>query len=190
MSTLTLLSALGRSAKKSPLTELLSTPRESDVAAGAEKELLEEAVNVASGIVKFSSLEDMEGYVKALCESYQKECDALSEVVATMYRGELDRRADGVASMAWQKVGSLFVNMADPDMGMIEVALQLYSEMKPRLAKTSEVLEKFNLMGELSVPADARFLLYVRNGVPERILVERPGGESEKFNFSATYLTT
>jgi hypothetical protein len=53
--------------------------------------------------------------------------------------------------------------------------------MKPRVAKTEAVLRSFDTVEGLPIPEDATFLLYLRGGVPERLIVDTVETKPQKF---------
>jgi hypothetical protein len=132
----------------------------------------EAGATMFSGVVRFYSLSDVRKYLKELLEKYQREYDRSSNVIGSMLRTEGQKGMEVIMSKGWAKVGSLFVNVSDPDKGGMEVTFQLVTEMKPRLAKTEEVLKSFESVEALPIPADATFLLYLHGGIPERLMVD------------------
>jgi hypothetical protein len=125
-----------------------------------------------SGVIRFYSLADLRKYLKELLERYQREFDRSSNVIGSLLRPEGQKGMEVIMSKGWAKVGSIFVNIAEPDKGSMEVVFQLVTEMKPRLAKTEEVLKTFESVEQLPIPEEATFLLYLRGGVPERLVVD------------------
>jgi hypothetical protein len=71
----------------------------------------------------------------------------------------------------------------------MEVVFQIVNEMKPRLAKTEEVLKSFDSVEGLPIPDDATFLLYLRGGVPERLIVDTVETKPQKFLMSGRFKT-
>ena len=132
----------------------------------------ETGVNMFSGVVRFYSLGDVRKYLKELLERYQKDFDRSSNVIGSLLRVEGQKGMEVIMSKGWAKVGSLFVNISEPEKGSMEVVFQLVTEMKPRLAKTEEVLKSFESVEQLPIPEEASFLLYLRGGVPERLVVD------------------
>ena len=58
---------------------------------------------------------------------------------------------------------------------MNDVTLQLLSESKEKLSATEDALRSFEDLKQFIIAPGSSFLLLLRGGVPERILVERPG---------------
>jgi hypothetical protein len=148
----------------------------------------ETGVNLFSGVVRFYSLAAVRAYLKDLLDKYQKEYDKSSNVIGAMLRSE-GRGMEVIMSKGWAKVGSMFVNIEEPERGGMEVVFQLVTEMKPRLAKTEEVLRTFETIEALPIPVDATFLLYLRGGVPERLVVDTLDMRPEAYAFKGKYET-
>ncbi len=72
----------------------------------------------------------------------------------------------------WRKVGMVYVNERDPVLGTLEVLLESLEDYKAKISRTSEVLKKFEELEELNVPNGAFLTLYLRNGVPLRVVVD------------------
>jgi hypothetical protein len=132
----------------------------------------ETGVNMFSGVIRFYSLGDVRKYLKELLERYQRDFDRSSNVIGSLLRTEGQKGMEVIMSKGWAKVGTLFVNISEPEKGSMEVVFQLVTEMKPRLAKTEEVLKTFENVEQLPIPEEATFLLYLRGGVPERLVVD------------------
>jgi hypothetical protein len=147
----------------------------------------ETGINMYSGVLRFYSLADVRRYLKELLEKYQREFDKSSNVIGSMLRTEGQKGMEVIMSKGWAKVGSMFVNVSDPDRGGMEVVFQMVTEMKPRLAKTEEVLKTFESVEQLPIPADASFLLYLHGGVPERLVVDPTETKPEQFAFSGKF---
>ncbi|MDA4121370.1 MAG: hypothetical protein OK404_03060 [Thaumarchaeota archaeon] len=148
----------------------------------------ETGVNLFSGVVKFYSLAAVRGYLKELLDKYQKEYDKSSNVIGSMLRSE-GRGMEVIMSKGWARVGSIFVNLEEPERGGMEVVFQLVTEMKPRLAKTEEVLKTFEAVEALPIPTDATYLLYLRGGVPERLVIDTSEGRPETYSHKGKYET-
>lgn len=148
----------------------------------------ETGVNLFSGVVRFYSLAAVRSYLKDLLDKYQKEYDKSSNVIGSMLRSE-GRGMEVIMSKGWAKVGSMFVNIEEPERGGMEVVFQLVTEMKPRLTKTEEVLRTFETVEALPIPVDATFLLYLRGGVPERLVVDTLDVRPEAYAYKGKYET-
>ena len=149
----------------------------------------ETGVNMFSGVVRFYSLADVRRYLKEMLERYQRDFDKSSNMIGSMLRNEGQKGMEVIMSKGWAKVGSMFVNVQDPEKGSMEVVFQLVTEMKPRLAKTEDVLKTFESIEQLPIQSDASFLLYLHGGVPERLVVDTNEPRPEHFKFAGEFTT-
>jgi hypothetical protein len=149
---------------------------------------LEGGVNAVSGILRFSSITELEVYVRAMLELYANEYQRTTETIGELYRSMGDRASQGTATGSWEKVGSLFVDSTSVEKGEIDVAIQLLNDLKPKLTKTEEAVQGFRQLEEMRVPSSSTFLLYVRNGAPERIVVDPVNSHDGRFVFSDEYV--
>jgi hypothetical protein len=140
-------------------------------------------------VIRFYALSDVRKFLKELLERYQRDFDRSSNVIGSMLRLEGGKGMEVIMSKGWAKVGSMFVNVADPDKGGMEMTFQLVTEMKPRISKTEEVLKTFESVEALPIPSDATFLLYLHGGVPERLVVDTTETKPETFNFKGDFST-
>lgn len=145
--------------------------------------------SMVSGVLRFHSLTDIRKYLKELLNTYQREYDKSSNIIASMLRSEDQKGMEVIMSKGWAKVGSMFVNVTDPEKGGIEIVFQIVNELKPRVAKTEEALKTFESVEGLPIPDDATFLLYLRDGVPERIVVDTKHTKPAEFSFSGRFRT-
>ena len=149
----------------------------------------ETGVCAISGVKRFYSLSDVRRYLKELLDNYQREYDKSSNVIGSLLRSDGGKGMEVIMSKGWAKVGALFVNITDSEKGGMEVVFQIVNEMKPRVAKTEEVLKSFDSIEGLPIPDDATFLLYLRGGVPERLIVDTIETKPQKFLFNAKFKT-
>ena len=149
----------------------------------------ETGVSAISGVLRFYSLSDVRRYLKELLDDYQREYDKSSNVIGSLLRSDGGKGMEVIMSKGWTKVGALFVNIADSEKGGMEVVFQIVNEMKPRVAKTEEVLKSFESVEGLPIPDDATFLLYLRGGVPERLIVDTIETKPQKYQLNARYKT-
>jgi hypothetical protein len=149
----------------------------------------ETGTSMYSGVIRFYTLADVRRYLKELLEKYQRDFDKSSNVIGSLLRNEGQRGMEVIMSKGWAKVGSLFVNVSEPEKGGMEVTFQLVSEMKPRIAKTEEVLKTFESVEALPIPAEATFLLYLRVGIPERLVIDTTEPRPESFKYTGQYAT-
>ncbi len=149
----------------------------------------ETGTTMYSGVVRFYTLNDMRKYLKELLERYQRDYDKSSNVIGSLLRTEGGKGMEVIMSKGWAKVGSMFVNVSDPEKGGMEVTFQLVTEMKPRISKTEEVLKTFESVEGLPIQADSTFLLYLHGGVPERLVIDSTEARPEVYGFKGDYDT-
>jgi hypothetical protein len=149
----------------------------------------ETGVSMISGVLRFYSLTDVRRFLKELLDGYQREYDKSSNVIGSMLRSDGQKGMEVIMSKGWAKVGSLFVNVTEPEKGGMEIVFQIVNEMKPRVAKTEEVLKSFDNVEGLPIPDDATFLLYLRSGIPERIIVDTKVTRPPRFSYDGKFKT-
>lgn len=147
----------------------------------------EAGVETMSGVLRFYALSDVRRYLKEVLDRYQREYDKSSNIIGAMLRSDGGKSMEVIMSKGWTKIGSLFVNMADTQKGRMEVVFQIVNELKPKLAKTEEVIRSFEALEGLPIPDDATFLLYLRAGIPERLIVDSLDTKPPKYMFSGKY---
>lgn len=149
----------------------------------------ETGVRAFSGVLKFDSIIEVRQYLKELLRSYEKEYDKSSNKVGLLLRAQGEKGMEVVMSEGWSRVGDMYVNTENSKKGKVEVLFQLVTDMKPRVKKTEEVLKGFDAVEALPIGENTDFLLYMRMGVPERLIVEPAEPKPEAYSFNGTYLT-
>ena len=153
--------------------------------------------------MKFGSQAEVMKYMKEVAEFYQKEAEKYGDKLGGMLRtgpGESpkeekkqdkgDKKGDQKpkgGSGGWTKMGSLMLNTANSGPAMTEVMYQIHEEFKQKLARTSEAIKSFEVNASTLIPQNASFQLYVRNGVPERLIVEAEEAKKAVFNFDGRF---
>jgi hypothetical protein len=130
-----------------------------------------------TGIRRFASVRDLRTFLKQLMDSYQKEYDKVSSLTGDLLREE-DMEADKARSKGWLKAGNLFANKVDPTRAGLDVMLQVMKEAKPKIASLETSLKAFEQIESLQIPEDAALIIYLREGVPERLIVGPATGKS------------
>lgn len=149
----------------------------------------ETGTTLYSGVLRFYSLTDVRKYLKELLERYQRDFDRSSNVIGSLLRTEGGKGMEVIMSKGWAKVGSMFVNVSDPEKGGMEMTFQMVTEMKPRIARTEEVLKAFDSVEGLPIQTDATYLLYLHGGIPERLVVDSTETKPEIFSFKGDFAT-
>jgi hypothetical protein len=149
---------------------------------------LEGGVNAVSGVLRFENLSDLEDYVRAMLMVYRQEYEKASDFIGSSFRATGERPPVRLSAESWDMVGPLFVNSKAFERGQMDVAMQLLNDLKPRISKTEEVVDGFNVLETLQIPLTSSFLLYMRNGTPERLIVD-PNAEpkDDRYSFSERY---
>jgi hypothetical protein len=158
----------------------------------------------ASGLIRLHSKEEVRRHLKGLVEHYQAQSEAYGDQLGVLLRN-LEQEKGAIKSQpkdskdkdkgqgqkalarGWTKAGSLFVNVSDPNAAMAELLFQLHEDVKTRLAKSTEALKSFEEMGSTLIPEAGLYYLQVRNGVPEKLVVDLHESKKDTFNFSADF---
>ncbi len=130
-----------------------------------------------TGVERFDSLQNLRSYLKQLLDAYQREFDKVNSLTGELLRNE-DMESDKARSKGWFEAGNMFVNKSDPARAGLDIMLQVIKEAKPKIASLEESLKAFEQFENLQISEDAIFLLYLREGVPERIIVGPSSQES------------
>ncbi|HZW85436.1 MAG TPA: hypothetical protein VFE91_06005 [Nitrososphaerales archaeon] len=115
-------------------------------------------------------------YVKGLLEYYEKRYDVYSQKVGALMRlyekRERGKEFKRGRVSGWKQVGMLMVNSEDALLGTLEIMLDAMEEYKVKMLRTHEVMLGFDALNELSIPDGVPLTLFLRNGVPLRVLVD------------------
>jgi hypothetical protein len=153
--------------------------------------------------VKFYSQAEITKYLRELSEHYQREAEKYGDKLGLMLRPGAepapkeekkpekgDKKGEPKAKASaggWVKMGSLVINMANSGPASTEVMYQIHEDLKLKLARTNEALKSFETNANTILPQVGTFHLYVRNGVPERIIVEAEEVKKAAFNFDGKF---
>jgi len=139
-----------------------------------------------SGLITFDSLNELRLYIRQLLSYYEKQFDFYSQKVGSLMRlyekkekGAEPRR---IKEDNWEKVGMLMVSKSDSLLGTLEIMLEAMEEYKIKLTRTNEVLTNFDELEQLNSAEGASVTLYLRNGVPMRIIFDNEktaGGDTD-----------
>ena len=162
--------------------------------------------DLATGLLTFYSQAELVKYMKDVAEYYQKEAEKYGDKLGGMLRtgpGEAapkkDEKQDKVDKNdkkgekpkglggGWTKIGTMMLATAGSGPAMTEVMYQIHEELKQKLARTNEAVKSFEQNAANLIPQSASFQLYVRNGVPERIIVEAEAPKKTVFNFDGRF---
>jgi hypothetical protein len=154
--------------------------------------------------MKFYSQAEVTKYMKEVADYYQKEAEKYGDKLGGMLRtgpGEPaskddkkqdkgDKKSDQKGKPSgggWIKMGTLMLNTANTGPATTEVMYQIHEDLKQKLARTNEAIKSFESSASTLIPQSATFQLYVRNGVPERIIVEAEEAKKTAFNFDGRF---
>ena len=158
--------------------------------------------------MKFYSQAEITKYLRELSEHYQKEAEKYGDKLGLMLRPgaepapkeekkqeKEDKKKDDkkgeqktkASAGGWVKMGSLVINMSNTGPASTEVMYQIHEDLKLKLARTIEALKSFETNANTILPQVGTFHLYVRNGVPERIIVEAEEVKKAAFNFDGKF---
>jgi hypothetical protein len=154
-----------------------------------------------TGLLKFSTLDDVMKYLKEAAEYYQRESEKYGDKLGSALRsgpGEAappkeekknDKKVEQKRTGAggWIKMGSLMLSTSNLASASSEVMYQVHEELKVKLARTNEAIKSLEQNAATLIPQSAAFQLYMRNGVPERIIVEAQEKKKTSFAFDARF---
>jgi len=153
--------------------------------------------------MKFYSQAEITKYLKEVSEYYQKEAEKYGDKLGGMLRGggesvtkeekkqdkgdKKNEQKGKPTGGGWVKMGTLMLNTANTGPATTEVMYQIHEDLKQKLARTNEALKSFEQNANTLIPQNAIIQLYVRNGVPERIIVEAGEAKKAVFNFDGRF---
>ena len=145
-----------------------------------------------SKLVKFYSRDEIVKFLKSLLEGYQKEAEKYGDRLGTLMRtnpqeaAKIDPKGKSI-SKGWMKLGTLMVNVSDPSRATTEVMYQAHDDIKQKLASATAALSSFEQGANSVIPENMIYLLFLRNGIPERIIAQNPDAKRDTFAFAASY---
>lgn len=154
----------------------------------------------STGLIKFYSQAEVVKYMKEIADFYQKESEKYGDKLGSMLRGsgeapkEEKKQDKGDKKPeqkkmggGWVKMGSLMLNTSNSGPATTEVMYQIHEDLKQKLARTNEALKSFETNVNTLAPQNAAFQLYVKNGVPERVIVEVEEAKKVAFNYESRF---
>jgi hypothetical protein len=156
-------------------------------------------------LVKFYSAAEAIKYLRDAVEGYQKESEMYGDRLGLIIRtapapasppreekkqDKGDKKTDQKSRPvlgAWVKMGSLLLSPTNPGQATAEVMYSILEDLKSKLARTSEALKSFELNQNTLIPSNGTFQIYMRNGVPERVIIEGEGVKGSLFRFDGHY---
>lgn len=157
----------------------------------------------ATGLVRFYSKDELKRYLKSLVEQYQAQDKAFGDTLGGLLRTleqekaavkaqpkeQKDKAQAAPKAMArgWVKMGAMAVNVNDPNGALAEVLFQLHEEVKAKLARASEALRSYEELNSTVIPEAGMYYVQVRNGVPERVVVDLQSKKRIPFSFASDF---
>jgi hypothetical protein len=136
--------------------------------------LTDTALLTESGLVNFDSMAALRKYMGDILKHYEQEADKYGERIGRLMREkqrtDRGKKALKIAQQNWTKMGFVYVNTRDPVTGTLEVLLEALEDYKAKAARTYEILRTFDNLEDLDIPKGAPLMLFVKNGVPFRIV--------------------
>jgi len=128
------------------------------------------------GLVRFDSIHSLRLYLKNLMTQYEVESDRYGEKVGRLMR-ILQMEANGrdlkkLREVEWKLSGMVMLNTKEPKRGALELMIEVMEDYKAKAKRTGEVLANISALDELNVPVGGFILVYLRHGVPLRIVVD------------------
>ena len=160
-------------------------------------------LELGSGIVRLYSHEEVVKYLRELSEYYQKESEKYGDKLGSMLRGTPDEPKDSKKKEdkkddkkqdpkksgpgGWIKMGSLIINTAATESANTEIMYQVHEDLKSKLARTVEAVKSFEQSANTLIPQNSTFELFLRNGVPERIVASVGSSRKASFAFDGKF---
>jgi hypothetical protein len=130
----------------------------------------------APGLVKLTSMSSLRLYLKDLMIQYEQECDRYGDKVSRLMR-ILETQMNGkevkkLREVEWRRLGMVMANFDEPVRATLELMIEAMEDFKAKAKRTEEVLAKISELENLEFPEGAAILVYLRHGVPLRIVVD------------------
>jgi len=126
--------------------------------------------------VKLSSMRALKLYLKDLMVNYERETDRYGAKVGRLMR-ILEQQSNGaevkkLREVDWKRSGMLMVNTSEPGRGTLELMIEAMEDCKAKATRTAEVLAGVHELENMGIPDSAAILVYLRHGVPLRVVVD------------------
>jgi hypothetical protein len=128
------------------------------------------------GLVKLGSVQELRLYLKDLMVRYEKESDRCGEKVGRLMRiideEMTEKGVKKLREVGWKRSGMVMLNMDEPVRGTLELIIEAMEDYKAKAKRTGEVLARISQLEDLGVPDNSTILVYLRHGVPLRVVVD------------------
>lgn len=122
-----------------------------------------------TGVRRFGSTKELRLYLKKLLEAYQKTTDTIDFITAEFLRE--GSSSEAAQSKGWFKVDELFINKTDQTRAGLDILFQVIREATPKIRLVENALIAFDKFESFAISDDIPVLLYLREGIPVRIVV-------------------
>ncbi|MBI4257387.1 MAG: hypothetical protein HY619_00375 [Thaumarchaeota archaeon] len=168
-----------------------------------------ESTHLLSGLKRFYSIDQIRSYINGLSEFYENEASRYGDWLGDLLRkappveteapekekkpklpkgkSKVPKGAPKPTSKGWIKIGSIQVNTNEPTTGSAEVLFEVLEEFKLKHSKAKEALQSLDNLTNISIPENASYLLYVKEGLVERLIVDVQKTKPTKFDFTANF---
>ncbi|MEM3386892.1 MAG: hypothetical protein QXN08_04385 [Nitrososphaerales archaeon] len=148
----------------------------------------QEKAQVIDGLKTFYEFEELKAFGSDLLRYYEARVEQYSQRLDTMLRQQSNgkgvvNKPQSHISSGWIRVGTLVVNMSNPVQATTELLFKLLEDAKAKLDATKSFLESLESVLNIGANKEVNYLLCVRNGVPEKIILEeRKRGKEFNYN--------
>lgn len=149
-----------------------------------------------TGVAAFEALNELISFLDEEIRIYKELIDEFGDKL-----GKLLRTGDGGsmkissshpeknqgARVGWSRLGELLTHRGESSKAEAEMYFESTEQLKTRLARLEQVKGTVNKLSELEPEPRVTYLVYLREGIPERVLLRRKE-EVEKFAFENEFL--
>ncbi|MDG6898931.1 MAG: hypothetical protein JRN24_04235 [Nitrososphaerota archaeon] len=159
--------------------------------------MLQGNLELGSGLVRFRSKEQAREYLEALLAHYKAKSEEYGGQMGELLRvaqptgqeskeSKPAKEGQKVGAKGWMKMGSLPVNMSDPQRAISEVTLKIVEDYRLKIEKTGDALKSLDEIESHSSGGQG-YVFFISKGVPEAVVVEETAKKQELFVFSAKF---
>lgn len=167
---------------------------------------------LGTGILALHSKEETKQYFKKVADCYQAEVDQLANTLGDVLRTKQPERGQESASpkeprqekrdegtdgkgqkkmsTGWFRLGAILVNSSDSANARTEMLFQLLKEYKLKLAWSTDALKAFDEQAATALPDAGEYTIFVKNGLPERIVIASEQKKAVAFVYAARFRVT
>ena len=164
--------------------------------------MLRNNLETNAGLVKFHSRDAASAYLEAMLEYYRTKHEEYGQQLAEHLRisqepsrgapkpeksEKKEKGAQQATAKGWTRIGTLPVNITDPQGALAQVTLRIVEDYKAKVEKITDALKSFKDIESVSQGAGAEYTLFIIRGVPEAVIVEYSTKKVEAFVFNASF---